>query len=395
MNPVRTQALFLALTGLSMAGWAAAAALPDGFTPPPGFIADDKLSKSWDFNHAPMGYLKGRVMQHIDPEGRTWAVFMRVVPPNKTVNPTDAAMRASLRMQGWELLTPSGTLVAHRQSGGKEQWFQGAAFSGDYRATIIEAGPAPHSLTLPEPAANPEPVAGGEDFPYLQKFPGSTLKKTEPRPDKAFNVSAPGAAEQLAGPPTVDKLYDLPPAVSPYEFMAVYRDALAKAGWTVIRTFAGSDALVIAHYAKNGRDIFCYLHGGTFSVADVGAANETKKLSEALDREGHAAVYGIYFDTDQAALKPDSEIALGHILDLLQRDSNLKLEVQGHTDNTGSSAHNRELSGQRAASVKKWLLDHGVADARLTAKGYGDTQPVADNKTPEGRAKNRRVELKK
>ncbi len=103
----------------------------------------------------------------------------------------------------------------------------------------------------------------------------------------------------------------------------------------------------------------------------------------------------IYFDVDQAPLKPESETALQHILALLRADTTLARDVQGHTDSAGNAAHNQTLSETRAASVKTWLVDHGVADARLTPKGYGDTQPAGDNKTPEGRAKNRRVELKK
>jgi hypothetical protein len=372
---------------------ARAAALPDGFTPPPNFVVEERNSKSYDFNREPMGYPTGGATQNIQPEGKTWAIFMRITPPNKTANESDATMRAALKAQGWEIYTPSGTLIAHRMKGAQEVWFKGAAFSGDYRATIIEAGPPPRALTLPAPAATPETIADNADFPYLQKFPGSTLKRTG-RSEKGLNVAATGA-EQLAGPPVVEKIYELPPGVSTYEYMVVYRDALTKAGWTVIRTAVGSDALVIAHYAKNGRDIYCYLHDGTFSVADVGAVNEAKALADALAKDGHVAIYGIYFDVDKAQLRPDSETALQHILALLKSDSTLKLEVQGHTDSTGTPPHNLTLSNDRAASVKAWLVEHGIAEARLTPKGYGELQPVADNKTPDGRAKNRRVELKK
>jgi outer membrane protein OmpA-like peptidoglycan-associated protein len=70
-------------------------------------------------------------------------------------------------------------------------------------------------------------------------------------------------------------------------------------------------------------------------------------------------------------------------------------EVQGHTDNVGGKGANQKLSDDRAATVVGWLVKNGVDKARLTAKGYGDTQPVAENTSDEGRAKNRRVELKK
>jgi outer membrane protein OmpA-like peptidoglycan-associated protein len=72
----------------------------------------------------------------------------------------------------------------------------------------------------------------------------------------------------------------------------------------------------------------------------------------------------------------------------------VKLDVSGHTDNTGGKAHNQTLSENRAAAVKAWLVKHGVAADRINTSGHADTQPVADNKTKEGRAANRRVEVR-
>jgi outer membrane protein OmpA-like peptidoglycan-associated protein len=80
---------------------------------------------------------------------------------------------------------------------------------------------------------------------------------------------------------------------------------------------------------------------------------------------------------------------------LLQDSPELVVEIQGHTDNTGDPAADQVLSEQRATAVKSALTAEGIAANRLTAKGYGLTKPIADNSTPEGRAKNRRVELVK
>jgi OmpA-OmpF porin, OOP family len=374
---------------------AEANALPPALMPPPGFQIEGSSSKHFDFFHVQVAYPKGGTTVRVDPEGRTWMPTMKLVSPNKTSDETDKQMRTNLVQQGWELLTPSGTLVAHKMASGKEMWFSGSAFSGDYRATIVEVGPAPHALALTAPAPTPETVGAGDNFPYLMSFPGSTFVRTVQEPTRMFNAAMPGKPEELVGQPLVRKLYQLPSTVSTYEFVAVYRDALARAGWTIVRTAAGSDAQVIAHWTKSGRDIFVYLAGDSYSVADVGAQNEAKKLAADLARDGHVAIYGIYFDVDQATLKPESETALQHVLELLKSDAGLKLEVQGHTDNTGAAPHNQTLSDQRASSVKTWLVGHGATADRLAPKGYGDTQPVGDNKSPEGRAKNRRVELKK
>lgn len=369
--------------------------LPSGVNFPAGYTADPKSSHHFDFFHVQVAYPKGGTTVRLDPEGESWVLLLKLATPNRTSDATDAAVRASLTHDGWELLTTSGVLVAHRTVEGKELWFSGTASSGDYRATIVRVGPAPHALVLAPPAATVEAVDDGADFPWLKSFPGAKLLRTAEEATRTFNAAAPGQPEQLVGQPLVRKFYQLPPSVSTYEFVSVYRDALTKAGWTILRTAAASDAQVIAHYARNGRDIFVYLAGDAFAVADVGAQNEAKKLAADLARDGHVAIYGIYFDSDQAVIKPESETALNHMLELLRSDAALKLEVQGHTDNTGAAAHNQVLSDQRAAAVKDWLVAHGVTAARLTTKGYGDTQPVASNGTPEGRAKNRRVELRK
>jgi outer membrane protein OmpA-like peptidoglycan-associated protein len=75
-------------------------------------------------------------------------------------------------------------------------------------------------------------------------------------------------------------------------------------------------------------------------------------------------------------------------------DTKYRLEIHGHTDNTGNAKLNQTLSEKRAASVKAWLVKNGIDASRLDVKGFGDTQPVADNKTTAGRAKNRRVDFK-
>ena len=74
-------------------------------------------------------------------------------------------------------------------------------------------------------------------------------------------------------------------------------------------------------------------------------------------------------------------------------NDSIKVEVDGHTDNTGSASVNARLSKQRAEAVRQYLIEHGVPEDRLTAKGYGPSKPIASNKTAEGRAQNRRVEL--
>jgi outer membrane protein OmpA-like peptidoglycan-associated protein len=111
---------------------------------------------------------------------------------------------------------------------------------------------------------------------------------------------------------------------------------------------------------------------------------------------GHVALYGIYFDTDKAEIKPESAPTIEEIAKFLKQEPKLALYVVGHTDNVGGYAYNMSLSERRAAAVVKELTTkQGVQAARLKPAGTGPLAPVAPNDTEEGRAKNRRVELVK
>ncbi|AUX35133.1 MULTISPECIES: OmpA family protein [Sorangium] len=102
----------------------------------------------------------------------------------------------------------------------------------------------------------------------------------------------------------------------------------------------------------------------------------------------------IHFETDSAKILGDSNALMEEIADVLQRNPNIrKVEIQGHTDNTGGREHNQTLSEARANSVRAWLIRAGVDGSRLLAKGYGQDRPVAPNVTPANKAKNRRVQF--
>ena len=118
-------------------------------------------------------------------------------------------------------------------------------------------------------------------------------------------------------------------------------------------------------------------------------------LAAALTASGSVAIRDILFDTGKATIQPSSAPTLALIAEMLQANPETVLEIQGHTDNVGTPASNVALSRDRATAVKAALVKAGIAGERLSTKGLGDTQPVADNSTEDGRARNRRVELVK
>lgn len=115
---------------------------------------------------------------------------------------------------------------------------------------------------------------------------------------------------------------------------------------------------------------------------------------EPLTANATVILKNIFFDVNKVELKPESATELDNIVKLLKENPALKIQINGHTDNVGKPADNLKLSNNRANAVIKYLISKGISAARLSAKGWGETQPISDNSTDEGKAKNRRTEMK-
>ncbi|MCB1738330.1 MAG: OmpA family protein, partial [Gammaproteobacteria bacterium] len=123
------------------------------------------------------------------------------------------------------------------------------------------------------------------------------------------------------------------------------------------------------------------------------AGDKVGPLGCSLNRD--ITLKGVNFLSNADTLTEESMVILDHIAEVLIANGDLTVEVAGHTDSQGNDAYNLDLSQRRAASVRQYLIDKGVPGTRLSSAGFGETQPVADNGTAEGRAQNRRVELRR
>jgi len=132
-----------------------------------------------------------------------------------------------------------------------------------------------------------------------------------------------------------------------------------------------------------------------FHIRNIRIAKGAVPLYDKFLTDGKIITYGITFDVDKATIKPQSMGTINEIFGIMQKFPDLEFSVEGHTDNTGNAISNQSLSEARAKAVCDKLQQMGIDAARLSAVGYGMSKPMDTNDTPEGRAKNRRVEFVK
>lgn len=287
----------------------------------------------------------------------------------------------------------------------------------------------PLALTL---LAQTPDIPGSKDHPLISRYPGSHITFYAVKEYDQYNFPV-----GRVGPDGVPKtqsiegkitrvVYAYPQDRSSLEVFRNYQSALKQAGASTIFECSG-DACGLSRWNSSGDwydmwvgagdhhysgklsrpegDAYFSVHVSVnkYAVVDVVEPKAMEgglvtvnaaALAGDIGRTGHAAVYGIYFDTGRADIKPESEATLKEIAKLLQQEPTLRLYVVGHTDSTGDFAANMDLSKRRADAVVKALTGpHRVAEDRLQSFGSGPLAPVASNRTEEGRAKNRRVEL--
>ena len=132
-----------------------------------------------------------------------------------------------------------------------------------------------------------------------------------------------------------------------------------------------------------------------YFIKNVRIAKGAVPLYDRMMSDGKFITYGITFDVGKATIKPESMGEINRIVQLMTENPDLKFSVEGHTDSTGNAASNQTLSEARSQAIVAKLVELGIAQDRLTAVGKGQNNPIADNSTDEGRAKNRRVEFVK
>jgi len=246
-----------------------------------------------------------------------------------------------------------------------------------------------------------------KDHPLFTRMPGSYIYNCDHKQfDGRDFVMGKGQTIHVEGQLWWMTYYpqsDLKSKPSELQIRRNFENAIVKQGGTLVGT--ATNKKQIYKLNKDGKEIWVELwaeftgkYGFTIIQKEAMAQDivaDAKVFSNDIRTTGHAAVYGIYFDTGKSNIKPESAQAIAEIVKLLNSDPGLKIHIVGHTDNVGSVESNIKLSQSRAESVVQALRNSGISPARLKSFGCGQFAPVMSNDNEEGRAKNRRVELVK
>lgn len=276
-----------------------------------------------------------------------------------------------------------------------------------------------------------EDAAGCKDHPLFTRFPNSYIDDCD---GSQFDLRKFPVGQMKPGKEVLDSVevegptrrisYQAKEGGTPpsgLQLMRNFENAAKKAGGTIEGSWPGwckanydSEAMpnmgnsctsfgLTMKFVKGGKETWVFFQadeaGGHYlmTISEREAMKQEVAVNEVADRltkDGFVALY-VNFDTGKATIRPDSAKTLDDAAAGLKAVPAMKIEVGGHTDNVGSPEANQKLSQERAQAVMAALAQRGVKADRMTAKGYGQTVPIADNRTEDGRAKNRRVELVK
>lgn len=270
-------------------------------------------------------------------------------------------------------------------------------------------------LSLGIPVIGAEDARGSKDHPLLTRYPGSHIVEYVKNFDSVEFATGTRAGEPerkaVEGDATVITYFHNNADKQPSALQVIrnYQNAIKGIGGQVAYERLpkdGDGGETTLRVATGGKDVWVRLEPGIFSaptqsyklwIVEVAAMQQVvtaNKLLDELNKNGFIALY-INFDTGKWDLKADGRATVAEIVTMLKGAPALKIAIEGHTDNVGQAAANKSLSEKRAQSVMAAIVAGGIDPKRLSAAGVGQERPIADNRSEEGRAKNRRVELVK
>ena len=258
--------------------------------------------------------------------------------------------------------------------------------------------------------AQNEDAEGCKYHPMFNRMPNYHITGCESKEFDAHKFTIENSTDENAKKEIVEGKYyfytyhlnEGSPEVSDLQVFRNFENALKK----INATFTGkviepgnSYSFICAKVSKGNKEIWIRIEAGSpeYTVTIVERelmvqVIQANDMLATLNTNGYIAL-DILFDTGETIIKPESQAIVDEIYKLLKDNASLKVSIEGHTDNTGNAVDNKKLSEERAKAVMSALIAKGINKERLSSAGWGQEKPVADNRTEEGRSKNRRVEI--
>lgn len=253
-----------------------------------------------------------------------------------------------------------------------------------------------------------EDAEGCKDSPLFNRMPNTFITECAHNFDLVDIPMSQDQKDPKEGTKTyIAYTYNYESKVAPpsfYQIVKNHENAIAAKGGK--RIYYSKEAGTATLFVKSGdKDIWIVLadYGGVgegqygMTILEMEPMKQDVQAGDmlaAINKTGSIALY-INFETGKSDIKTESMATLDQVAQMLTDNPALKLSVEGHTDNAGNATLNKTLSENRAKAVMNYLVAKGISNTRLTSKGWGQTKPVSENTTEEGKAKNRRVELVK
>jgi OOP family OmpA-OmpF porin len=252
---------------------------------------------------------------------------------------------------------------------------------------------------------NAQDAEGCKDHPLFNRMPNYTIRECTANFGITDLVMTDGNSKTIEGYKTM-VTYDFnteggKQAYSFYQVVKNYENALAK--YNVKRIYLASQYATL--FCKSGtKSIWIGIEAASdvaesytliiMEIEEMKQDIQASAILDALNKDGYIAL-DILFETGKSVIQKESQPIIDQIYEMLKANADLKVSIEGHTDNVGDAASNKTLSINRAKSVMDALIAKGIDKSRMSSVGYGQEKPVADNRNEEGRAKNRRVEIVK
>lgn len=256
-------------------------------------------------------------------------------------------------------------------------------------------------ILTPKDVISQSDLPGSKDHPMFSRMPGYFISDYRQEEFASYDFTNENGEDLTVEGQLTEIVYSLPdsaPRGAKLKILRNFSNAITKIGGKFY-DYAGNSTFL--NIRKDGQEIWAKVYATeddyTLTIVQKGDVKQeitADWMLEEINRTGHVALY-IHFDTGKSTIRPESQGVIDQITAMLMNHNELKIQIQGHTDDVGSEEANMQLSEQRAQAVMQAVVSKGIDKERLTSVGFGEKKPVADNKTEEGRAKNRRVELLK